>query len=47
MDDPDWWHRQAADFSVVLFRSDFALLSEKKHVKVPKKSMGLDNALSS
>jgi hypothetical protein len=24
------------DFSVVLFRSDFVLFSEKNHVKVPK-----------
>jgi hypothetical protein len=28
--------RQGTDFSVVLFRSDFVLFSEKNHMKVPK-----------
>ena len=36
-----------ADFSVVLFRPHFMLASEEYPMKVHKKSMGFDHALSS
>src|SRR5262252_2780024 len=44
----DKWHLEiVSDFSVVLLRSDFVLVSEKNHVKVHKNQWVFDHAISS